>query len=51
MRHYTKELGWLSESAFTLTKYRMILFWKSPGGSNIYSKTSHRSLRNPTERE
>ena len=26
----------------------MILFWKSPGGSNKYSKTSHKALRNPS---
>lgn len=37
----------MSLSLLTLTKYRMILFWKSPGGSNKYNKTSHKSLRNP----
>lgn len=29
----------------------MILFWKSPGGSNKYSKTSHKSLRNPRNKK
>lgn len=39
------------EFRLTLTKYRMILLWKSPGGSNKYNKTSHKSLRNPKNRK
>lgn len=33
--------------ALTLRKYLMFLLWKSPGGSNRYRSSSHKSRRKP----
>lgn len=37
----------LSGTQLTLRKYLMFLLWKSPGGSNRYRSSSHRSRRKP----